>query len=260
MKNLKKFFKGFARSGNISLALEWSGNLRSTKNEIRNFRWKGMRYFYRTNTSDSFVAFECMLHGQRNAYHSKFLPKSNEVRIIVDIGANVGASVLFWKYLYPNSTIYAFEPEPLNFSMLKKNTENLSNVYIFNEALGDKSGSIEMIHSPDFANSGGWSIYQRGAKGGEQRVSVPIKISGDRLTELGIEDIDVLKVDTEGAEKMIIHGLGDLLSRVGYLCGELHGERDFELLDYLDTRGFKVGARKSLKSVLFNFEATSVRV
>ena len=117
-----------------------------------------------------------------------------------------------------------------------------------------------MIHSPDSANAGGWSIYQRGAKGDEQRISVPMKISGNRLAELGIEAIDILKVDTEGAEKIIIQGLGDLLSRVGYLCGELHGERDFELLDYLETKGFKIGVRKSPKSVLFNFEAISARI
>lgn len=260
MKNIKKFLKGFARSRNIPLSWEWSGNLKLAKSEIRSFRWKGMNYFYRTNTSDSFVAFECMLHGKRNAYYSKFLPEKTKVKTIVDIGANVGASIFFWKYLYPDSAIYAFEPEPSNFLILKKNTEALSDVHIFNEALGDKAGSIEMIHSPNSANSGGWSIYQRGAKGDEQRVLVPIKISGSRLAELGIEAIDILKVDTEGAEKIIIQGLGALIDRVDYLCGELHGERDFELLDYLETKGFRVGARKSPKSVLFNFEAISARI
>jgi len=39
------------------------------------------------------------------------------------------------------------------------------------------------------------------------------------------------------------------------VCGELHGERDFELLDYLERNGFKIGVRKNLRSVLFNFEA-----
>lgn len=259
MKNIKKFLKGFLRSGSIYLSLDWSGNFKSQKSEIKHFVWKGMRYFYRTNTSDSFVAFECILRGKRNAYYSRFLPKLTEVRTIVDIGANIGASVLYWKHLYPNSIVYAFEPEPSNFEILRKNAEGLSDVHVFNEALGDKSGLIELIHSPDSANSGGWSIYQRGAKGGEQRVSVPIKVSGDRLKELGVKEINTLKVDTEGAEKVIIQGFGDLLNRVDYLCGELHGERDFELLDYLETKGFKVGVRKTLKSVLFNFEATSAR-
>jgi hypothetical protein len=122
---IKKFIKAFFRSGNIPLSLEYSGILKSAKSEIKNFKWKGMNYFYRVNTGDSFVAFECMLHGKRNAYYSKFLPRSTEVKSIVDIGANVGASVLYWKYRYPDSAVYAFEPEPSNFQMLKKNTQNL---------------------------------------------------------------------------------------------------------------------------------------
>lgn len=76
------------------------------------------------------------------------------------------------------------------------------------------------------------------------------------MQELGVDRIDILKVDTEGAEKMIIRGLGaELLAKTNYICGELHGERDFELLDYLEENGFLLGVKKTPKSKLFNFEA-----
>ncbi|TFE67171.1 hypothetical protein A7Q09_01560 [Methylacidiphilum sp. Yel] len=61
---------------------------------------------------------------------------------ILDCGANIGLATLFFKILYPNSIIEAFEPDPELFSILKRNvTENqLSNVHVYNYALGEKNG------------------------------------------------------------------------------------------------------------------------
>ena len=249
----KKFLKGFARSGDFSFAKDFAGG---GGPGLKRLQWRGMDYYYRPGTSDSFVAYECMLHGKRNAYASAFLPLRSEVQCIIDIGANVGASVLFWRDLYPDATIHCFEPIPSNFDVLRRNSEALHGVTAHNQALGDSDGEITFTHSPGEQNEGGWSVFQRGATGNEEKISVPIFKSGDRLSELGIHEIDILKVDTEGAEKMIIRGLGEkLLARTRYICGELHGERDFELLDFLECSGFRVGVRKQVKSVLFNFEA-----
>ncbi|MDP3512498.1 MAG: FkbM family methyltransferase [Sulfuritalea sp.] len=251
---LKKFLKAFARSRNVRFAMEFAGapSDRSTES----FYWKGMPFFYRPKTSDAFVAYECFLHGKRNAYYSPFLPVSGSVKTIIDVGANVGGSVLYWKSIYPEAKIHCFEPIPSNYRILKLNCDALSDVIAHNEALGDENGEITFIHSPSSNNEGGWSVFQRGATGNEEKVVIPIKRSSDRLNELGITQIDILKVDTEGAERMIIRGLGEeLLARTNYICGELHGERDFELLDYLEHNGFRIGVRKSPKSVLFNFEA-----
>jgi len=251
---LKKFLKAFARSKDYKFALEFAGA--SNGAEVQSFIWNGFPYFYRPRTSDAFVAYECMLHGTRNAYYSEYLPSPQSVKTIVDIGSNVGASVMFWKKNYPSAQIYCFEPIPSNFEILKRNCAAMKGVTPYNEALGEESGEITFIHSPGAANEGGWSVFQRGVTGSEQKISIPILKSGSRLSELGVDQIDILKVDTEGAEKMIIKGLGnDLLKRTAYICGELHGEGDFELLNYLEMDGFLIGARKSPKSVLFNFEA-----
>ena len=228
----------------------------SNKAECQTLVWEGVPYFYRPGTSDAFVAYECFLHGKGNAYFSEYLPAPGAVKTIVDVGANVGASVRFWKSRFPGAVVHCFEPIPSNFAMLQKNTAAFKDVTPHNEALGDESGELKFIHSPGAGNEGGWSIFQRGNSGNEETLSIPIFNSGKRLAEFGVDCIDILKVDTEGAEKMIIKGLGeDLLSKTNYICGELHGERDFELLDYLEVHGFRIGARKSPKSTLFNFEA-----
>ena len=66
---------------------------------------------------------------------------------IVDLGGNIGMSVLFFKHLYPESTIYVFEPNKSSFKLLKKNVENnnLSNVTLFNKAVSNKKGKSSFI-------------------------------------------------------------------------------------------------------------------
>lgn len=164
---LKKFLKAFARSGDLKFAKEFSGLPNASS--LEQFQWKGMSFFYRPKTSDAFVAYECMLHGERNAYFSSFLPPQAAVKTIVDVGANVGASVLFWKSIYPDAKIHCFEPIPSNFEVLSQNCAGLNEVTPHNEALGDATGEITFIHSPGAGNEGGWSIFQRGAEGNEKK-------------------------------------------------------------------------------------------
>ena len=219
----------------------------------------GLPYRYRYGTSDAFVLYECVLRGRKAAYFSKNLPAPGGVRTIVDVGANVGASALFWKARYPEARLLCFEPVPENFVLLTQNLAGYASTECFNEGLGSADARLELIASPGAGNEGGWSLYQRGQKGGEARQSVSIRRSGTRLAELGVRAIDILKVDTEGHEREILMGLGpELLERTRYITGELHGERDFELLDWLEQRGYQVGCRKSPRNVLFNFEALRV--
>jgi FkbM family methyltransferase len=249
----KKLIKALLRSGNLGFASDMSGYAAGPG--IGSFKWRGMTFHYRRGTSDTFIAYECLLKGKRNAYYSTHLPPSDRVKTIVDVGANVGASVLYWRERYPSARILAFEPVPDNFSLLKMNAGALANVEAYEEALGDADGSFELVHSPAAGNEGGWSMFQRGAAGGEARISIRVRESGARLQELGVTGIDILKVDTEGAEKRIIRGLGAVIRATNYICGELHGERDFELLDYLEQQGFGIGCRKQAGKPLFNFEA-----
>jgi len=216
----------------------------------------GRVYRYRHGTSDAFVLYECVLRGRKAAYFSKNLPAQGEVRTIVDVGANVGASGLFWKTRYPQARLLCFEPVAENFSLLSQNLAGYASTECYHEGLGSADAQLDLIASPGAGNEGGWSLYQRGQKGNEARQRITIRRSGARLAELGVRSIDILKIDTEGHEREILRGLApELLEQTRYVTGELHGERDFELLDWLEQRGYRVGCRKSPRSVLFNFEA-----
>ncbi|MCF8199342.1 MAG: FkbM family methyltransferase [Sulfuritalea sp.] len=214
---------------------------------------------YREGSSDALVIYEILLKGQRAEYWHKQLPKPENVKVVLDIGANIGAATVFFSEAYPTAQIHAFEPIPDNLELLKKNAASRGrpgSIQCHHLALSDHDGELKMIHSPGANNHGGWSFYQRGASGNEEKISVPVRKSGDFVRELGLDRIDVIKIDTEGAEKEILHGLTpEQLATVQYIVGELHGERDFELLDWLEQRGFDIECKKSFGKPCFIFKA-----
>jgi hypothetical protein len=68
-----------------------------------------------------------------------YFEQKNESPIIFDCGANIGMATIFFKYLYPKSEIFAFEPDSDIFNLLKQNIliNKLEKVHIFNVALSN---------------------------------------------------------------------------------------------------------------------------
>ena len=65
-----------------------------------------------------------------------------------------------------------------------------------------------------------------------------------------------MKIDTEGAEYDILSSLNDeILLSILWITGELHGNRDFELLNYLNNMGFSISVKKLIDDRLFMFNA-----
>ena len=256
MGQIKKILKHWYYSSSLKFALSAnSGN--KTGNEsthiYANVFGRESSIYFRPGTSDPHVLYEILFRKHKSDYFSKLLPK--DVKVILDIGANIGASAIFYKSLYPSAQIHCFEPMQSNIGILTKNTKTLNDTHIHNIALSSTDGTVEMIASPDGNNTGGWSIHQRGAKGEEKRIEVECKHSGDYIKALDIQP-DIIKIDTEGAEKIILKSLHEeQLKHVKMIVGELHGERDFELLDWLEQKGFELELKKSFFKPLFIFKA-----
>jgi FkbM family methyltransferase len=180
--------------------------------------------------------------------------RPEEVRTVLDIGANVGATPLYFARLFPNAVIYAFEPAPDNFAVLAKNVANNSRIRAFNFALGPKDATLELFSSDNPVNFGGYSLHAAGSDT-SKKVRIPVRAVASVLHELAIEAADVIKVDTEGAEWDILTAFPErVLRSAKYITGELHGNKDFALLEHLSP-WFDVGLRKKLSSRLFNFQA-----
>ncbi len=92
-----------------------------------------------------------------------FLPKLKDKNTFWDIGANIGFySILAAKEMNPKCKIFAFEPEPNTFNILKKNIElnQAQNISAFEFALGNTNGK-QIIYSSDTPNFGAHSFVQR---------------------------------------------------------------------------------------------------
>jgi FkbM family methyltransferase len=128
-----------------------------------------------------------------------FRAESDRPRIL-DCGSHIGMSVLFFKKMYPDATIIAFEPDPMTFEKLKTNVEqnSLRDVTLHQCALSDTEGSIDFYHSQENAGSLVMSMHRARIDG--DKIVVPSR----RLSSFISEEIDLLKIDIEGAEDVVL--------------------------------------------------------
>ncbi len=120
---------------------------------------------------------------------------------ILDCGGNIGLSVLYFKSLFPESKILVFEPHPTFFQTLKENIENnkLTNVTAYQKAVSDKVGAIDFyLNDQENPGSLNMGIVQR------NDAADCISVDADFLSNYISDDIDLLKLDIEGAEENVL--------------------------------------------------------
>ena len=122
---------------------------------------------------------------------------------IIDCGANIGMSILFFKKLYPTSSIIAFEPNPYAFQLLEKNIKqnDLTNIQLFNIGLSNINGEIDFFMNNTKGTLKGSFISERG---GENKIIVETQ----KLSKIINTNVfDLIKIDIEGAEIQVIEDL-----------------------------------------------------
>jgi FkbM family methyltransferase len=172
----------------------------------------------------------------------KFI-SDNKKKVIVDCGANIGVSVLFFSLNYPDHKIIAFEPDEFTFSILKENVEEykLKNVELHQRAVWNKEDVLK------FYTDGGLGARVNEAYRGQSSKSV----KSVRLKEYLNQEIDFLKIDIEGAEFEVLEDCKELLSKVNNLFFEYHGFIDrpqklHEMLKVINQSGFHYYIKESL--------------
>lgn len=138
----------------------------------------------------------------------------NQNPIIIDGGANIGLSVLYFKQLYSNSHIIAFEPDNKVFNTLEKNINAcaLSDVKLVNKALWSSETVLEFM--------------SEGADGGRV-IQIELEREKYQVSAVCLRDyltrpVDFLKLDIEGAETEVIKDCQDLLLNVNNMFVEYH--------------------------------------
>lgn len=157
---------------------------------------------------------------------------------IIDCGANIGLSVLYFKKLYKNARIIAFEPDPEVFSVLKENCDlnNLTDVELINKAVWNCDSQLD--------------FFSEGADGGriaqlfdEKKI---IQVQATRLKNfLSVDSVDFLKIDIEGSEYTVILDCMDELKNVQKIFIEYHSfigqPQDIDrILSILKVSGFRL--------------------
>jgi FkbM family methyltransferase len=164
----------------------------------------------RIDTSD-FCAYRDVLIFRSKSYDPGIPGFSPNV--IVDLGAHIGMASILFALQYPMARIIAVEPEPSNFATLIRNTAPYKTITPIQAALWRQDGEVTL--GPSNAHPrGAFQIVDTG-----QRVRA---ITMDTLMrESGIDSIDLLKVDIEGAEIEVFESC-PWISSVRVIAIELH--------------------------------------
>jgi FkbM family methyltransferase len=169
--------------------------------------------------------------------------------VIIDAGANIGISTLFFKLRYPNANILCFEPDPNAFKMLQKNIcENeWKNVIPINAALSNKAEKINFFgdfdtNSPNTRENSIFPVW-----GLREKSHKKIQVTSTKLSSYILDTVDFLKLNIEGAEKQVLEEIADKLHLVKQIGLEVHQSKDIinvdnttAILDLLIKHKFKL--------------------
>lgn len=198
-------------------------------------------------------------------YIRQFLPAAP---IVIEAGAHIGVDTVEMAKLWPDGTVYAFEPVPEIFGQLERNTRGCRNVLCFPVALSAEGGETELFVSSG-ASDGSSSLLRP-----KEHLTVhpdvlfdtTLRIRTVRLDQWaeanGVRRADLLWLDLQGAELKVLKSAGALLQTVSAIHTEVSlienyegGELYQDLKEWLESQGFVVAREempwKDMGNVLF---------
>jgi FkbM family methyltransferase len=138
------------------------------------------------------------------AFKKVFIKKEYDIEpasypeVIIDAGANVGLSSIFFSLKYNRANVISIEPDKENYKLLATNTFFYKNIRCLNTVLWNKATLVELKDSGNSAD--GFIVEETLLKTKNTFSSVSIN---DLMKQYAFNRIDILKMDIEGAEKEI---------------------------------------------------------
>jgi FkbM family methyltransferase len=164
--------------------------------------------------------------------------------VVVDAGAHVGyMTVLAALATAPDGHVFAWEPHPQLFAVLQQNVAAVpsARITLRNAALGGVHGHGRLVPSDEQDLNDGTSHLERDDAVSARSIPVIIETIDDVV---GVTQIDVLKLDVEGAECLVLDGASQALSarRIRHIVFEEHGGPDGEVVRLLQSMGYAIFA------------------
>ncbi len=211
----------------------------SKTNYISKFRKNSKEFKIRKRpSSDIDVLNQVFYHNEyeavARAYENAF--QSEKVNII-DAGANIGLTSLYFSTVFNNMNLISIEPEPQNFKLLEYNLKNNNiSAQLLKAGLWSKTTFLKIIC--DFRDQKDWSFRVEETNDTEGVYAVTIN---KLIRDNNWAAIDILKIDIEGSEKEVFTSKQaniDFLNKTKCIAMEIHDEFD---------------CRESIYSVLKNY-------
>ncbi len=181
--------------------------------------------------------------------------------VIIDGGAHIGLTTLYFKKLYPQATILAIEPHPINFHLLEKNiwNNNLSDITTYQYAISDSEQDHHFHQDTQFGWFSTASLHQ-GAWNQQQKtnhIQVHTKPLSFFLDETKISKITpnpylIVKLDIEAAEQQALLSLKKEISLIDHFLIEFHPHPTQNLrtlLEFLQNNQFETTLWKKGKPI-----------
>lgn len=148
---------------------------------------------------------------------------TDECETILDIGANCGLFSLLARERYPASTIFAFEPSESLIHILQSNLKN-RNVEIVPMAVGNVDGKVDFFINPASQQTNSMMqdyVTNYSSSGAVSRHTVPCVKLDTFVKRHKVKRIDIIKIDVQGAEKMVFDGGKNTIMKAKYLLVEI---------------------------------------
>lgn len=133
---------------------------------------------------------------------------------VVDVGANVGwFSMLAARLVGPTGRVLAIEPNPANCRLVERSAADngFAQITVLAVAASDRSGMAAL--ETDGSNGRMILLDRAPASALSCSFVVPLEPLDELVRRAGLERVDVLKIDVEGAEALVLRGASDILAR-----------------------------------------------
>lgn len=139
---------------------------------------------------------------------------------IIDAGANIGLSAIYFSKMFPKAKIIAVEVESENYSLLVENVRGYAEIETINAGIWPNTVKLEVIDT----GKGPTGFMVREATDGAVDVFDAISIT-ELMKRYSMPHIDLLKIDIEGAEKELLEQNTDWISKTKLIIIELHDNK-----------------------------------
>lgn len=137
----------------------------------------------------------------------------NEIKVVFDVGANVGQFCNHCSEVFDKAKIYSFEPIKETYEKLVRNTKETKNINCFNFAFGDTKGKEEIfLQESSVINSLNPAVNIRENENQKSQI-IEINTIDSYCRDNRIDQIDLLKIDTEGFDLNVLKGARAMLEQ-----------------------------------------------